>query len=106
MADFELEALSLSELKKLQKDITKAITTYEERLKAEARTKVDALARELGYSLADLVGSEAKSSRAPATPKYRHPENASITWSGRGRKPRWFEDALNAGSTEEDLAIK
>jgi len=27
MADFDLEALSLSELKKMQKDIAKAITT-------------------------------------------------------------------------------
>lgn len=105
MADFELEALSLSELKKLQKDIAKAISTFEDRQKTEARAKVDALARELGYSLADLASSEAKSSRAPATPKYRHPENAAITWSGRGRKPRWFEDALKAGKTEEDLAI-
>jgi hypothetical protein len=42
MADFDLEALSLNELKKMQKDIAKAISTFEDRQKAEARAKVEA----------------------------------------------------------------
>ena len=105
MADYDLEALSLGELKKMQKDIAKAISTYEDRQKAEARAKVEALARDLGYSLAELVGTETKSARAPAAAKYRHPENPSLTWSGRGRKPQWFIEALAAGKTAEDLTI-
>jgi DNA-binding protein H-NS len=105
MADFDLEALSLSDLKKMQKDIAKANTTYEDRQKAEARAKVEAFARELGYSLAELVGTDAKPKRAPVAPKYRHPENPALTWSGRGRKPQWFVEALEAGKTAEDMAI-
>lgn len=105
MADYDLEALSVSELKKMQKDVAKAISTYEDRQKGEARAEVEALARELGYSLAELVGTEAKSSRLPAAAKYRHPENPALTWSGRGRKPQWFVEALAAGKTAEDLAI-
>jgi DNA-binding protein H-NS len=105
MADYDLEAMSLGELKKMQKDVAKAIATFEDRQKAEVRAKVEALARDLGYSLAELVGSETKSSRAPAAAKYRHPENAALTWSGRGRKPQWFVEALAAGKTAEELAI-
>jgi DNA-binding protein H-NS len=105
MADFDLEALSLGELKKMQKDIDKVITTYEDRQKAEARAKVEALARDLGYSLAELVSTETKITRAPVRPKYRHPENPALTWSGRGRKPQWFVGALEAGKTLEDMAI-
>ncbi|MCA3451772.1 MAG: H-NS histone family protein [Rhodobacter sp.] len=105
MADFDLEALSLGELKKMQKDVAKAISTFEDRQKAEARAKVEALARDLGYTLAELVGTETKSSRAPAAAKYRHPENAALTWSGRGRKPQWFVEALAAGKAAEELAI-
>ena len=41
MADYDLEALSLSELKKMQKDVAKAISTFEDRQKAEARAKVE-----------------------------------------------------------------
>lgn len=91
MADFDLDALSLGELKKMQK--------------AEARAKVEALARELGYSFAELVGTDTKSARASAAAKYRHPENPALTWSGRGRKPQWFVEALEAGKTASDLAI-
>lgn len=105
MADYDLEALSLSELKKMQKDVAKAISTFEDRQKAEARAKVEALARDLGYSLAELVGTETKSSRAPAAARYRHPENPALTRSGRGRKPHWFVDALAAGKTASELEI-
>jgi len=89
----------------LQKDLVKAISSYEDRHKAEARAKLDAIAKELGYSLADLIGTEVKPARVPATAKYRHPENPSLTWSGRGRKPLWFVAVLAAGKTPEDLAI-
>jgi DNA-binding protein H-NS len=105
MADFNLEALSLKELRQLQKDLTKAISTYEDRHKAEARAKLEAFAKEMGYSLADLMGCEVKPTRAPAAAKYRHPENPSLTWSGRGRKPLWFVAALEAGKSADDLAI-
>ncbi|UOA29500.1 H-NS histone family protein [Pseudosulfitobacter sp. DSM 107133] len=105
MADYDLEALSLPELKKMQKDIAKAISTFEARQKAEARTKVEAVAREMGYSLAELVGTEMKTTRVPGAAKYRHLENPALTWSGRGRKPQWFVEALDAGNTASDLAI-
>ena len=105
MADYDLEALSLPELKKMQKDVAKAISTYKDRQRAEARARVEAVAREMGYSLTELTGATVKSSRAPAAPKYRHPENPAITWSGRGRKPHWLVVALAEGKTEEDLAI-
>ena len=98
MADYDLEAMSLDELKKMQKDVAKAISTFEDRQKAEARTKVEAVAREMGYSLAELVGADSKAKRAPVAPKY--------TWSGRGRKPQWFVDALAAGTPAGDLEIR
>ena len=105
MADFNLEAMSPKELRQLQKDLAKAISTYEDRHKAEARAKLEAIAKEMGYSLADLIGVEVKATRAPAVAKYRHPENAAVTWSGRGRKPHWFVHALEAGKTAGELAV-
>lgn len=105
MADFNLEAMSLKELRQLQKDLAKAISTYEDRHKAEARTKLEAIAKEMGYSLAELIGIEVKATRAPALAKYRHTENAALTWSGRGRKPQWFADHINAGKDPSALAV-
>jgi len=79
MADCDLEALSLSGLKKMQKDVAKAISIYQDRQQAEVRAKVEAFAQELGFSLAELVGTETISSRAPVVAKYRHPENPALT---------------------------
>ena len=89
----------------MQKDLAKTIFTYEDRHKAEARAKLEAIAKEMGYSLADLIGVEVKATRSAAVAKYRHPENAALTWSGRGRKPHWFADHVNAGKDPADLAI-
>ncbi len=106
MPDYDLEALSLPDLKKMQKDIAKAISTLEDRQKAEARNKVEAVAREMGYSLAELVGTDSKAKRAPFAPISRHPENPSVTWSVRGRNPKWFVDARTSGTTAGDLEIR
>lgn len=105
MTNFDLNALSLPELKQLAKDVAKAIAGYEDRKKAEVRAALDAQAKEMGYSLAELFGQPVTRQRAPAGPKYKHPENSAITWSGRGRRPQWFVDALANGTTEDDLAV-
>lgn len=100
-----LEALSLKELKKLERDVAAAIDSFEARAKAQALAVLDAKARELGFSLAELTGAEVslKSKRSPAAAKYRNPANAKETWSGRGRKPFWFVAALAAGTDTSEL---
>ena len=105
MAEFNIETMSLKELKSLQKDLAKAISTFEDRQKSDARSKLEIIAKEMGYSLADLIGTEVKPTRAPAAAKYSHPENAAVTWSGRGRKPLWFVTAVEAGKSPEDMAV-
>lgn len=105
MTDIDLNALSLAELKQLEKNVAKAIASFEDRRKAEARAKVDELARELGFSFDELAEAAPTRKRTASAPKYRHPENAEITWSGRGRKPAWIAEALAAGKSLEDFAI-
>jgi DNA-binding protein H-NS len=104
---YELDGLSLKDLKKLEKDVAAAIASYETRAKAQALAELDAKARELGFSLAELTGAvvSVKGKRAPASAKYRHPENPSETWSGRGRKPAWFVSALENGADIKSLLV-
>lgn len=40
--------------------------------------------------------------KSPAVVKFRG--EAGQTWSGRGRRPKWFTDALAAGKTPAQLA--
>ena len=105
MSEINLDALSLGELKQLEKSVGKAIASFQDRRKTEARAKVDELARELGYSFEDLADAGTPRKRTPSVAKYRHPENAEITWSGRGRKPGWIRDALAAGKSLDAFAI-
>lgn len=105
MTKINLDTLSLAELKQLEKSVARAITSFEDRSKAAARAKVDDLARELGYSFEELADAAPARKRSPSVAKYRHPENAELTWSGRGRKPGWISQALTAGKSLDEFAI-
>ena len=100
-----LNTLSLKELKDLQSQVAKTIAGFEDRKKKEALAELEEKAREMGFSLAELTGAAVTRKRAPATAKYANPVDASETWSGRGRKPRWFDAALKSGTKPEDMAI-
>ncbi len=101
----DLNTLSLKELKDLQSQVAKAIAGFEDRKKKEALVELEEKARAMGYSLAELTGTSVARKRSPAIAKYANPADASDTWSGRGRKPRWFDAALRSGKKPEDLAI-
>jgi DNA-binding protein H-NS len=100
-----LNNLSLRELKDLQSQVVKAIATFEDRKKKEALAELQEVARARGFTLEELTGASVVRRRAPASAKYANPANPADTWSGRGRKPRWFIEALAAGKQPEDLAI-
>jgi DNA-binding protein H-NS len=102
----DLNGMSLDELKALQKDVAKAIDGYQNRKKADALAAVDALAREHGFTLFELVGGTSKAKAAPRPAKYRHPENPAVTWSGRGRQPAWIKEALAAGKSLDAFLIR
>lgn len=101
----DLNSMDLKELKALRADVEKAIASFEDRKKREAISALQEQARNLGFSLDELIGGKVVRPRKAASAKYAHPENPSITWSGRGRKPVWFSDALAAGAKAEDLAV-
>ncbi|WP_157971196.1 H-NS histone family protein [Pseudogemmobacter bohemicus] len=42
----------------------------------------------------------------PAKQKFAQPNDASITWSGRGTKPAWMNDWIDAGNDMDDLRIR
>ena len=105
MAQFDLQSMSLPELKQLHKEVAIAIETYRERQKEEARAVLEAKAKEMGFNLSDLTpgGTRRKAKSSPA--RYRHPENPELTWTGRGRRPNWIVSALESGRKLEDLAV-
>lgn len=106
--DLDLNQLSLRELKDLQARIAKAIATYEDRKRKEVFVELEAKAKEMGYSLNELLGTapvRPGAKRSTGEAKFANPANAAETWTGRGRKPRWFIEAIAAGRPESDLLI-
>lgn len=102
----ELDHLSLKELKDLQAQVARSIANFVDRKKKEALAELESKAREFGFSLSELTGaSPAPRKRASAGAKYANPANPADTWSGRGRKPRWFVEALASGKSPDDLLI-
>lgn len=107
----KLDSLDIDELKDLRKTVDRAISSYETRKRQEAISAAEQAAREHGFKLTDLLGngkagrgrkSDASSTESAA--KYVNPHNPEQTWSGRGRRPNWINEALDSGRTLEDLA--
>ena len=105
MQDIDLGNLTFDELKDLEAKVEKAITTYDDRRKREAYAAVVAMAREYGFSVEDLIAGAPRKTGTVNPPMYRHPENPSVTWTGRGRKPDWIKDALASGTPLENFLI-
>ena len=99
-----LEEMSLEELKDLQKTVSRAIRGFEARRRNQALAAAQDAAKTHGFSLAELMG-QLKIPRPKQPPKYRHPENPELTWSGMGRQPKWYKEAIDAGVSEESLQI-
>lgn len=118
MADMpDYESLSRAELMKLRTDLDRAISTVGDRDRRAALKAAEAAARAHGYSLAELApligegtgrgrrgsGTSGGAAKGAAEVRFRNPDNADQTWSGRGRRPAWYSEALAAGRPVEDL---
>lgn len=125
----DLSGLSAKELGTLIRDAQKRKTIVAKRQPiAKARAQVIAAARKAGYTIEELFGVNApvakavRGSKAPKAaksgatktgrtlpkvePKYRNPANASETWSGRGKQPRWLAAYTSQGRKVEDFLIQ
>lgn len=103
-----LQDMSIYELKHLIKSAQERIEELEALEQLKTMEKIQDLAKQAGLEV--TLKPAGKRSRRRATngatpPKYRNPRNAQETWSGRGRKPKWVEQALSDGKKLEDLAV-
>ena len=107
MPDFDYDSLSLQELEQIQKDVTKAIKSFQIRHRKEAKAKLDAVAKEFGFSsVDDLFGDKPAKAKKPMVPVFRNPDNHDEICGNLGRKPTWFQECLDKGYTIEQLMIE
>lgn len=75
---------------------------------SKLRDKISAMVKAEGFAIEDVFGGAARRRggvRGKVKPKYRNPAEPTQTWTGRGKRPRWYSAALAAGKKEKDLLI-
>ncbi len=103
--EINLEKLSDDELDKLEKMIEKQHAIRHKERMRRARDEMRDIAKRYGVDVKDLVPGAAQKKKAVSEATYRHPEDESVTWSGRGRRPKWINDWLDKGRDLNDLKI-
>ncbi|SFQ25136.1 H-NS histone family protein [Tranquillimonas alkanivorans] len=103
--EYDLSEMNRDELQTLRKQVDKALADYDVRRKKEARAEAEQIAAKYGFSLSELAEGAPPKARRKNPPKYQNPEDPSQTWTGRGRRPQWLQDALDQGRQVEDFLI-
>lgn len=106
VAGVDLSKLTIEELQDLAREIENEIVTRREADRERIVQQMRDLAASVGMTLEDFLRQERGRGRAvpsAAAVKYRHPDNPALTWSGRGKRPNWVNEALASGKTLEDL---
>lgn len=98
----DLKAMSVDDLLTLRDQVNDTLSS---RLESERRDLEQRLARLRKVDLARSRSKQSPVKGRKVTPKYRNPENATETWTGRGLQPRWLVAALKTGKKLSDFEI-
>ncbi|MFO8155648.1 MAG: H-NS family nucleoid-associated regulatory protein [Pseudomonadota bacterium] len=104
-----LEAFSEADLNELEKRLTKERKRREKDKIKDAQKELRQVAEKYGMTPEEvLTGASGprKGARAKVAPKYRHPDDESKTWTGRGRVPKWVQEWEQNGGNRDDLLIE
>lgn len=102
----DLSNMSLGDLRNLQEQIKQEMKKREVEEVQKAREKILAIAQSVGVSLKDLMASSGRGSKGvTVAPRYRHPQQAELQWTGRGRQPKWVKEWVEGGKSIDDLRI-
>lgn len=103
----DISNLSAKELEELRASIDGTIEARRSEERKKVIEQIRTILAENGMSWDDLPRSRGASTTkgTKVAPKYRSKSDASLTWSGRGRKPRWVEDHLSKGGSMDEIAI-
>jgi DNA-binding protein H-NS len=113
LADVDLERLSEEQLSRLvdgaQAALRKRVLTHLKDYRQWAlRAGITVDYRDVEAEEAEAllrVRAETGSKRKKAEPKYRDPNNPSVTWTGQGHDPRWLTNLEKKGHDRKEFLI-
>ncbi len=106
----DLNQLSVAELEALIEQAHDLIDQKKAEAEKNARAEIQRLAQAAGLRVEILDEASAKkagkkAAKKAVADKYRNPVDANQSWSGRGKRPKWLQEALEAGAKIEEFAI-
>lgn len=105
----DLDSLDTDSLKKLIGDAQKEIERKKKSMIREIRSEMERLASRVDMTPEQVLAYDKKKSKPtskPGVPRFRSPYNPKKTWTGHGKRPKWFVDAIDEGYTPEQMEIK
>ncbi len=98
----DLEKMSYAELLALQTKTQELIAQQREQALIDVVAQVRELAEKNDIEISDIIsklggngsGEKTTKNRKKVEPKYQHPTDPNVKYSGQGRKPRWVLDYI------------
>jgi len=94
-APFNLPDLSLSQLVEIRAQVEAKICEKRESERAAAAEQIRNIVEAFAFGENDVITILKGIKALPV--KYRHPEDPTLTWCGKGRRPLWLNEVLSAG---------
>lgn len=92
--------LPYAELKAIRDSVSALMAEKLEAEKVALLEEISERAAKLGFDPLELI-----SRNSTAKQKYRHPDNSTLTWSGRGRPPAWLLELEENGQNRDNFKV-
>ncbi len=107
MPAINIDKLSYRELVDLEARVAAAIVERKKEEREELKRKMAEMAASSGFDIDEVLGGKRGTRKGTTVaPKYRHPKDPSLTWSGRGRQPLWLAAEIKKGKKLDGFLIK
>lgn len=102
----EYNNLSEVELQVVIDKAEKALKEKQSKKRKEVIAQIKELANSIGVTV-DITDDAEKPVRKgkKVAPKFRNPDNAEKTWTGRGVAPKWMQALVNEGRDKSEFLI-
>lgn len=97
-----LNELDLDELQAISSNAQQLIEKKQHQRLFDAYRQFEKIANDANSSIEEILDA-GKDLEKERSIKYQNPKNPEETWTGRGRKPTWLVEALDAGQSLEDF---
>lgn len=101
----DLSKYSTARLRALEEQVNDALKTHHFLSISRAREQILHIARNAGLSDKQLLAIKAAkpAGQGAVAVKFRHPDDPTQQWTGRGRQPAWVKVWIESGKSLEDI---